>query len=892
MKKKFRALYGIVMDPERKVRERIFMIITLISIPALICAIIGDLIVGESPVEIATLIITVVMAPIITYFAIKMNKVQLGAVILAADVVFIVVPVSFIFGGALSGGAIIWFCFAYMYIGLLLVGRIRTVLMVLLTIMIIAQYYHAYVNEALETGRSRFTIYVDSGVSVILVGIAVYMMVIIEYRLYLEESRRALEQAEKNEELNRAQSLFFSSMSHEIRTPINTIIGLNEMNLRENVNPEVTENAGSIQSASRILLSLINDILDMSKLESGKMDIIKQPYDVSAMITDLVNMMSVKAKEKGLRFKVSVDPDLPSVLLSDEVRIKQILINLLNNAIKYTAKGEVSFQIHCARNRDGFARVTYTVEDTGTGIKKESIPYLFDAFRRVDEEKNHYIEGTGLGLSIVKQLTELLGGTVSVSSVYSRGSTFNVEIEQEIVDERMIGNMDNTRLNGTDALKRYHQSFEAPEADILVVDDNASNLQVIKKLLRDTLVNVDTADDAQQCLDMTLRKKYNIIFMDHYMPKMSGIEALHAIREQAGGLCRNTPVVALTANAGSEYIALYKREGFEDYLLKPVEPKILESTVLRLLPQDIVRRVFDKAEHEQYESNNVIYQISKKVPVLITTESFADIPEEVLEKSGIETIPLKIWMNDAAFSDEDEVDSNVILRSLDATGREIIPYAPQADDYEEFFSNLLSRSQHIIHIATAKNLGTSYAHACEAAMDFYNVIVFDSGQTSAGICVLAMEAKRLADSGISDTEEILKHLTVMKDKVKNGTLLDSPDYYGRRFLNPDICRFIKMLKLHPEVGVRDSRPSINRMFRGEIKSVRSRFIRNMLKNPDKIDTSFVIITYVGIKRNELEAICDEVLSIVPFEKVYLKKASVIVAINSGPGTIGLYFAER
>lgn len=228
-------------------------------------------------------------------------------------------------------------------------------------------------------------------------------------------------------------------MSHEIRTPINTIIGLNEIILREDISEEAAENARNIQGASKLLLSLINDILDISKIKSGKMEVINVSYETGALFSEIVNMIWIKAKEKGLEFKLHVDSSIPSMLCGDEVRIKQILINLLNNAVKYTSEGSVTLSVRCERLSVNKVRVWYSVEDTGQGVKKENIPYIFNAFRRVDEERNRYIEGTGLGLSIVQQLVELMGGGISLNSVYSKGSTFIVTLDQDIIDNRELG---------------------------------------------------------------------------------------------------------------------------------------------------------------------------------------------------------------------------------------------------------------------------------------------------------------------------------------------------------------------------------------------------------------------------------------------------------------------
>ena len=607
---KIKFYFRKMLDLGGTTRAKIFILLTFIGMVSLIFAIIADVILGENLAEILVLVSTILIVPIITIVAVKKDKVQLGASVIAAGIVFGIVPIVFLFGGGLTGGGIIWFVFTYLYIGIILVGKFRVIMLTALTVMISALYTIGYFWPHLLPLHVHFAWYLDSFVSILLVGLAVYFMVQIQYRLYLEESEKAKAQAKKIEELNQAQNRFFSSMSHEIRTPINTIIGLNEMTLRETVSDEVAENARSIQAASKILLSLINDILDMSKIESGKMDIVKVQYDVSKMLSDIVSMTLIRANEKGLKFIISVDPSMPSQLFSDEVRIKQILINLLNNAVKYTNSGYVALSVHCTKTDAGKALVTYSVEDTGIGIRKESMPHLFDAFRREDEEKNRYIEGTGLGLSIVKQLVELLGGTISVNSVYTKGSTFVVSIEQEIADESIIGDFDSNKVNRIKDAHSYHQSFEAPDARILVVDDNATNLLVVKKLLKDTKMQIDTADSGEKCLNMTLLHRYDLILMDHLMPKIDGVECFHAIKDQDGGLCKKTPVVALTANAGGENQAFYKREGFDEYLVKPVDSTELENTVRRLLPPDIVKATDEKSE--DYESDSIVREIRKK----------------------------------------------------------------------------------------------------------------------------------------------------------------------------------------------------------------------------------------------------------------------------------------
>ena len=304
----------------------------------------------------------------------------------------------------------------------------------------------------------------DSFISLLLTMSAVSIMITFVLRLYKLENEKSQARKKEIEELNASQNHFFSSMSHEIRTPINTIIGLNEMILREDVSSEVAEDAANIQSASKMLLHLINDILDMSKLESGQMTLSSEPYNIGDMLSDVVGMLWIRAKEKGLEFHVDLEPDMPAGYLGDEVRMKQILINVLNNSIKYTKTGSVTLSIQSEEREDGIANVIYTITDTGIGIKKENIPYLFTAFKRVDEERNKYIEGTGLGLSIVKQFVDMMGGKITVNSVYTKGSTFIIEIPQRITDESAVGEFGIENRAALKEKKVYHKSFEAPDA--------------------------------------------------------------------------------------------------------------------------------------------------------------------------------------------------------------------------------------------------------------------------------------------------------------------------------------------------------------------------------------------------------------------------------------------
>ncbi len=891
MKERLQSLFTKLLDSDLNFRERSFLLLTIIAEIAVTLVMIGDILTRENPIEIIVLFLIVLVSPFFTWYSLKKHRLGFGAGMIATGVVFVVLPVTFFFGGGLSGGSNIWFAFAYLYIGLILAGWFRILMLSLLTLLVIVEYVTAYFYPELIVGHSRSMWFADSVISVLLVGFVVYILVWFQGKLWAGENTRALKQAEKIEELNQAQNRFFTSMSHEIRTPINTIIGLNEMILRSDVSEEVAEDAVNIQSASRILLSLINDILDMSKIESGKMEIVNAPYSVEKMLSDIMGMIRARANAKGLSFHMDVDPTLPAQLSSDEVRIKQILINLLNNAVKYTQEGSVILSVHCSKTEHGKALVTYSVEDTGMGIRKESIPHLFDAFRRENIDKNRFIEGTGLGLSIVKQLVTLLGGEVSVNSVYSQGSTFIVTIEQEIADENVIGQFDPEKLHDSQVRERYHQSFEAPEAKVLIVDDNAANLLVAEKLLRDTKVQVTTAESAKECLVKTGETHFDAIFMDRLMPQMDGIECLHAIREQVGGLCKDTPVIALTANAGSENTALYRREGFDSYLLKPVEGPMLEAALYSVLPDDLVSAKAGEDEH--FASDKVLREMRRKVPILITTDSVSDLPRELAVSKKIPVMPYRVFTENGVFSDGIEAEGDAIIRHMQNPDTNARSSAPDVEEYEKFFAKQLAGAQHIIHIAMARHSSKGFENASEAALAFYNVHVVDSGHLSSGMGLLALYAKELAESGTADPEEILRLLEIHKEKIETSFIVDNTEFlYRGGKLSERAYELCNAFMLHPVIRMKQSAMKIGSIIIGGRERTVNTYIRKALRQPGTIDTSVLFITYVGMRRSDIERVKEEVSSVVKFDKIYLQKASPAISINCGAGTFGLLFARK
>ncbi len=397
-------------------------------------------------------------------------------------------------------------------------------------------------------------------------------------------------------EANIVKSNFLANMSHEIRTPINTIMGMNEMIIRESRDENITEYADYINRSGNLLLTIIGDVLDFSKIESGKLNPVLDKYETAMMLKDISDFMNERTSSKGLEAKFDIDEKLPSVLYGDVNRIKQILINLITNAVKYTKEGSVTFRAYREESdEEDMINVNFEVIDTGMGIKEEDIGKLFDSFTRMDENKNRNIQGTGLGLAIVKSLTQIMKGSIDVRSKYGEGSVFHVSLPQKVTDPSPIGNILEKKVKKASEKKGYKASFTAPEARILAVDDTSSNLMIIKYLLKETKIVIDTADGGEKAISDAMENKYDIILLDHMMPEPDGIEVLKRIKGQKDGPNIDTPVIVLTANATSESRQQYLACGFDDYITKPVNGKELEKALMGFLPDDKVKPANDQA---------------------------------------------------------------------------------------------------------------------------------------------------------------------------------------------------------------------------------------------------------------------------------------------------------
>lgn len=882
-----KKMIQFIGDCSKSRQERMFRLIVMLGLIGLASGIIGSALAGENIVNVVAMILAFLFIFGVTYFSLRFQKVQLGAILIAFFIIFMVLPFNFLTSGGIYGGAPIWLLFGVVFVCLVVENKIKYILCGGSCLVSAVCYYIAFFYPELMISHSIQAAYTDSFITLVIVTTVICGMILFQNSIYRSENETTQKQKKEIEELNRMQNRFFSSMSHEIRTPINTIIGLNEMILREDVSDEVAADAKNIEGASKMLLTLINDILDMSKIESGMMEIVPVAFNLGDMLSDIVNMIWVRAKEKGLEFHVNVDKTMPSMLYGDEVRIKQILINVLNNAVKYTFEGSVTLSIQGKRIDAENVQVFYSITDTGMGIKKESIPYLFSAFKRVDEEKNRYIEGTGLGLSIVKQLVELMGGEIAVNSVYTKGSTFVITLNQKIVGEGEIGELNLETRHAMNVREHYKQSFEAPKANVLIVDDNEANLMVEEKLLRATKVNVDTATSGRDCLKKTLENRYDVIFMDHLMPSMDGIECLHEIRNQTGGLNQDAPVVILTANAGGDNQELYRREGFDGYLLKPVTGTQLETELLRHLPAELVS--INKSGNSVGVVESPVLAHLKKRPIMISTESTADLPKYLAERNKIAVIPYRVITEGGEFMDGIEAETDGIIAYMSDKGKVARSEPPRTEDYEEYFAEQLTRAQYIIHIVFAKNSSKAYTNAMEASKTFDNVIVIDSGHLSSGMGLLALYAAKCVSDGMT-VDEIVKEIEYTKKRIKTSFIVTNTEFLARSGrISSTINKVCYSLMIHPVIVLKKSSMTVGALRVGTMKSVWKTYIRSALKHADKIDRRILFITYVGLTNEELEEIKELVSSRLAFEEIIMQKASPAIATNCGPGAFGLLF---
>lgn len=488
-------------------------------------------------------------------------------------------PIMFFKSGGYKGGMPSFYIFGILFTIFMLEGWLMFFcvwleLIIYIFTIGIAYYY----PDTVIWFQSEKEIVVDVLTGVVVSSASLGVAMYLHFRIYKKQQVFLTQAREEAMEANRAKSTFLANMSHEIRTPINVMLGMNEMILRESESREVVQYAKSVEKAGNYLLSLINNILDITRIESKKLDILEEKFSLRQLVQEVCLIGAKQAEAKNLEFVVDVEETLPKYLEGDALHIKQVILNLINNAVKYTKKGKVFLEV-CQEEK----QISFSVKDTGIGIKKEDMEALFDMFMRADIKRHRNIEGSGLGLTIAKELCEQMGGHIQAESIYGKGSNFTVYFPLKDAGTEKIGQW---KVVEGEPVQEKRKKFFASEAQILLVDDSEQNIQVITSLLRRTGVQLDTAASGFECIEKVRNKKYHLIFLDYMMPEMDGIETFHRLKKEVNG--QSVPVIALTADVSTGIHQHFLSEGFSDYLSKPVMWEKLEELLLQWLPAALV----------------------------------------------------------------------------------------------------------------------------------------------------------------------------------------------------------------------------------------------------------------------------------------------------------------
>ena len=888
----FKKLYNLFLSDKLDVRERLFRIIMLV----------GTIAVGAAIIQGLTLVnawnlmwiygimfLAFIVALVSTFY---FHNTEFASVLIGIVIIVIALPFIFFKGGGTNSGSVIWMTMGLFYVFLMFTGVKRKVFLAITLLVDIGCYVIAYFEpEVVEQLATRFEVHFDSAFAVVIVGITTGAIMSFQTALYERERKVSERQKKELEVISKSKDNFFASMSHEIRTPINSIVGLNELILRENPSPEIQDYAKKIQNASKMLLTLVNDILDLSQLEISKMKLVEEEYNVSEMFHEVVDIMKVSLNDKKLKFMVDIDSSLPTSLQGDARRIKQILINILGNAQKYTKEGSVTLTCKYEMLEDGRANLIISVADTGIGIRKEDLDSLFDAFTRADMQKNNRVEGTGLGLAITKQLVDLMGGQITVDSIYTQGSLFTVKIPQVIVDASSMGEFLSGKEN-TDVSAYYNKSFEAPEARVLIVDDDDLNLIITTKLLQDTKMTIDTASSGEECLRKTMRRYYNLIFVDYVMPDQDGGEILKAIRKQENGLCKDTPVVLLSANVMGDKLAEYRQMGFNGMLEKPINANKLEEEALRFIPEELIEYRRDNPVENQTGAMVSRLLTKKRKKIYVTSDSVCDLPKEYKDKYDIRIVDLYIKTKYGRFKDSEELDVNNLSQYLSDNESHAESLSASVEEYEKFFAETLTEAEDVIYIAMASKAGKCYGSALEAAKGFSHVHIVDSGMVSCGQGLLVLTAEKMAQDGAT-VEQICEELERLKKKIDSSFIFPKVNIlYQKGLTNKITAAICDFFNCHPVIGCTRGSVHVSGLQIGKLENAWRGYIRYHLRNKSKIDDSIIFIVHAGLNVRQQELVLDEIRRRIKFKKVIFVSASPTNVCNAGLCSIGLGFIRK
>ncbi len=876
-----------------ELQERMLRTIILVGGIAVLIAITEIILVMDIKANMVFMLILLLVAMAIAFVAtFKYRKYNAASTLLGIVIIVLVMPFMFILSAALESGASVWLSLGILYIFIMFSGKKLLVFLGLTVISYAITFWTAYTYpDIIVQMPTKAISYIDAFFSVFAVGMVGGGILKAHMKVYEEEHGINLKQKEELEKSRDSQNTFFANMSHEIRTPINAILGLNELIMRTAPEKEIQEYAKDIQMAGNILLNQVNDILDLSQISVDKMYISPEKYYTRELFSELVDLIKVQADKKNLDLVMNIDKNLPSQLWGDEKRLKQVLINIMDNAVKYTDEGSVTVTVEGEEYVDDEVLLSIKVADTGIGIRKENLADIYDSFNRFDEDKNRRILGSGLGLAITKQLVDMMGGEIQVDSIYTKGTIFTVLLRQKIMNTEPVGEI-NFAYKGLEAGTVYRPLFEAPEARVLVVDDNKMNRVVTAKLLEATKVQVDMAASGLECLEMTKKKFYHVILLDYTMPDMDGHDTLRALNAQENGLCRDSAVIVLTGNTQSGARQMYMDEGFDGYVEKPIQGRLLESEIFTFLPPDIIE--YQEEAHLHAENMGQMQKLSmrKRKKIYITTDCTCDIPSELLEKYDIKLMYLYIKTPYGRFADTREIDSDSLAQYVSLENSMAKGDSVTVEEIEDFFAEALTQAEHVIHISLSSKCGRSHSVAVAAAEGFDHVHVIDSGQISCGQGLVVLYAAKLAMEG-KTALEICELVNKMKHHVHTRFIMPSADiFYQNGRTSALAAKMCRMLHLHPYAGLIQRKALLKGLLFGNLESAWKQGIRIMMCRKRRINTDIVFVTHVGCSVKQQEWLRKEIAKYVKFDRFIIQKASFTSACNVGMESIGIaYYNE-